>query len=272
MGTDCHIRVVGDLDPQWGRQEVERLERLWTRFAPSEVAEIGPRPRAVDPDTALLLQRAVAGFDLTSGLFNAFLVDQIEAAGYDRDFDDLSPVTPRPVTPGRPPEVTIEGNRVSSSLPLDSGGLGKGLAADLVARRLLERGAEGALVNLGGDLRCMGTPPGEVWRVGLDVPVQLPEPITVKLSGGAVCTSTPLLRRWTLVTGGQAHHLLDPRTGAPMVTDLASVSVIAPEAWLGEVLTKAVFLMRPQQAQDLLRRERAAAVLVSRDGRVHRMG
>lgn len=271
MGTDCHIRGVGHVDLEWGRREVDRLAQLWTRFAPSEVMELTAEPREVDPDTALLLRRAVEGFDLTDGLFNPFQVAQIEAAGYDRDFADMQHVRRRSAGPAERPEVSIDGNWVSSTLPLDSGGLGKGLAADLIAHRLLARGAEGVLVNLGGDVRCAGSGPGGVWKVGVELPVHTPEPLTVRLSEGAVCTSTPLLRRWTLVTGGQAHHLLDPRTGAPMRTDLAAVTVIAPQAWLGEVLTKAVFLMTTMDATALLRRADAAALLVSADGHIRQL-
>ena len=272
MGTDCHVRVVGDADPAWAQAEVLRLERLWTRFAPSEVTGIGSQPAVVDADTALLLQRAIEGYELTGGLFNPFLVEQLEAAGYDRDFDAIDRPAPRRTGPGRRPVVTIDGRKVSSTLPLDSGGLGKGLAADLVVQGLLERGAQGALVNLGGDIRCAGTAPRDRWQIGVDVPVEVPEPITVKLVGGAVCTSTPLLRRWTLVTGGHAHHLLDPRTGRPMRTDLASVTIISEQAWLGEVLSKAVFLMPQSQAVDLLAAHRCAALLVSRDGQLRRLG
>lgn len=272
MGTECHIRVVGDVDPALGRAEVERLQRLWTRFEPSEVTSLTATPTRVDPDTALLLRRAIEGYDLTQGLFNPFLVEQIEAAGYDRDFDTLGEVTARPARSGQRPQVSIDGNTVSTSLPLDSGGLGKGLAADLVAERLIEAGADGALVNLGGDLRCLGTPARDSWQVGIEVPVQLNQPLSVRLREGAVCTSTPLLRRWTLVTGGQAHHLLDPRTGAPLRTDLASVSVIAPQAWLAEVLSKAVFLLPTDRSLELLGACDAAALLVARDGQLRRLG
>lgn len=272
MGTDCHIRVVGDADPQWGQAEVARLERLWTRFAPSEVTMIGPSPGAVDPDTALLLSRAIRGYDLTGGLFNPFLVEQLEAAGYDRDFDEIAAAVSRPTRPGARPTVVVDSTTVSSTLPLDSGGLGKGLAADLVVERLLARGAAGALVNLGGDIRCAGTPPRQSWQIGVEVPVALARPLSIKLVGGAVCTSTPLLRRWSLVTGGQAHHLIDPRTGTPLRTDLASVTIIAEQAWLGEVLSKAVFLMSEPDAVALLTANRAAALLVSQDGRLRRLG
>lgn len=146
------------------------------------------------------------------------------------------------------------------------------MAADLVAQRLLARGAQGVLVNLGGDLRCTGQSPRGAWQVGIEVPVDLPRPLQVKLTSGAVCTSTPLLRRWTVVSGGQAHHLLDPRTGAPLRTELASVTVISAQAWLAEVLSKAVFLMAWLHAVDVLRRHNSAALLVSADGHVQRLG
>lgn len=70
MGTDCHIRVVGPADLEWAQSEVRRLERLWTRFQPSELLALDAQPRLVDPDTRLLVERAVAGYDMSGGAFN----------------------------------------------------------------------------------------------------------------------------------------------------------------------------------------------------------
>jgi thiamine biosynthesis lipoprotein len=268
MGADCHIRVVGEADLDWAQDEVARLEGLWTRFRPSELLALGAGPRRVDPDTRLLVERAVAGYDLTGGAFNPFLVDQILAAGYDRDFDELTPVPLGPAQPGVRAQVTIDGDVVSSSLPVDSGGIGKGLAADLVVQRLLNRGAKGVLVNLGGDVRCAGQAPADSWRIGIETPVPVARPLSVTLQDGAVCTSTPLLRRWQTADGAAAHHLLDPRTGRPAESDFASVTVIAREAWLAEVLSKAVFLLPTSRAGQLLGRHDAGAILVTLSGGV----
>ena len=164
--------------------------------------------------------------------------------------------------------MVIDGDRVGSSLPIDSGGIGKGLAADLVAERLVERGALGALVNVGGDLRCAGSPPSQRWQIHLNVPIEVEDDLSVRLDSGAVCTSTPLKRRWETTGGGVGHHLLDPRTGRPAADNYASVSVIAPRAWLAEVLSKAVFLMPAPSAQQLLRSHRAGAVVVTMSGGV----
>lgn len=268
MGTDCHIRVVGPADLEWAQSEVRRLERLWTRFQPSELLALDAQPRLVDPDTRLLVERAVAGYDMSGGAFNPFLVAQIRAAGYDRDFDELSPAAQGPAQPGIRADVTIDGDVVSSSLPIDSGGIGKGVAADLLVQRLLERGASGALVNLGGDVRCAADSPGNTWRVGIETPVAIERPLSVALQDGAVCTSTPLLRQWQTADGGSAHHLLDPRTGRPAESDFASVTVIAREAWLAEVLSKAVFLLPTARARHLLGTHDAGAILVTVSGGV----
>ena len=271
MGADCHVRIVGADDLVWAQDEVRRLEALWTRFADSELTSLNTSAREVDPDTRLLVERAVQGFDLTGGLFNPFLTDQIEAAGYDRDFDEIEMAPVRGASPGVRPTVTIDGDRVASSLPVDSGGIGKGLAADLVSTRLLQRGALGALVNLGGDLRCVGQSPGDRWNITIETPVPVAEQLAIKLTDGAVCTSTPLLRRWRREDGEQMHHLLDPRTGVPMRTSVGSVSVIARQAWLAEVLTKALLLMPADQAVPLLREHEAAALVVSADGTVEQL-
>ena len=67
----------------------------------------------------------------------------------------------------------------------------------------------------------------------------------MRLDAGAVCTSTEVRRRWRNADGTVAHHLIDPRTLRPARTAFASVTVIAPAAWLGEVLTKAILIGVP---------------------------
>ena len=81
---------------------------------------------------------------------------------------------------------------------LDAGGIGKGLAADMVSAGLMRRGALGVLVNLGGDIRCRGAGPSGDWRVGIDHPdgPDLPSVARITLRHGALCTSGVRKRRW----------------------------------------------------------------------------
>jgi FAD:protein FMN transferase len=150
----------------------------------------------------------------------------------------------------------------------DPGGIGKGLAADIVLAELLELGVDGACVNLGGDLRVAGTGPrSPAWTVAIDHPHE-PRPLAlVGLRAGAVATSTTLLRRWD-VDGRSANHVIDPATGLSTETDVALVAVIAGEAWMAEVLATACLLRGTGRVFDLLDTS-CAAIAVGLDGAQH---
>ena len=82
-----------------------------------------------------------------------------------------------------------------------------------------------------------------------------------------MATSTTLRRRWT--AGGQErHHLIDPWTGAPSTSDLTLGAVVAGEAWVAEVLAKAVLLRGSEHAFDLIAGLGADALTVDRAGTV----
>ena len=125
---------------------------------------------------------------------------------------------------------------VPAGLTLDAGGIGKGLAADLAVGRLLQAGATGAMVEIGGDLAMAGTP---IDPAGWLVNVERPDPADgllclLAISGGGVATSSTRSRRWA-IDGVEHHHQIDPQTDDSSTTDLDAVTVIAPTGWLAEV-------------------------------------
>jgi thiamine biosynthesis lipoprotein len=152
---------------------------------------------------------------------------------------------------------------------LDPGGIGKGLAADIVVGELIERGAHGAMVNLGGDVSVAGAAPTQAgWIVGVEDPRDRTRSVArVALRAGGVCTSSRLRRAWIDTSGMPVHHLVDPRTGMPVDTDVASVTVVAGAAWWAEALTKARFVGTVAGSPDHLTAG-THALLVSLDGRV----
>jgi thiamine biosynthesis lipoprotein len=276
MGTTAHVMVVGDatlLEVAWAR--IDELERRWSRFREdSEVSALNRHrgaPVLVSDDTMALLGRALEAFELTQGCFDPTVGHALAVHGYDRDFSEC--VAPRAVTATVGPAPGLAGLELDPLLPaarlpagarFDPGGIGKGLAADLVAEELLESGASGALVNLGGDLRAVGEPPAdEGWVIGVPRPAE-PERELVRfaLVEGAVATSSRLRRRWR-TAGGEAHHLVDPATGRPAITDVVAVTVVTDEAWKAEAISKAVFLSGPA---GLTRYSGAHALVVTADG------
>lgn len=305
MGTRCHVVLV-DSDPGLlavAEAEVRRLERIWTRFdARSELSRLNARSGhvgVVSGELALLVQRSCFGYSLTDGFFDPFLGAEVVAAGYDRDFDQLSPVPTGAAAPlgdvagtrsqlgsreqtvprsvGKPAQLDMRRRlvRLRRGSLIDSGGLGKGLGADMVSDLLMRRGATGVLVNLGGDLRVRGTTPPGGWRIGLDDPfdAQAPPHSTVTLHAGGLATSTPLRRRWQRSDGSVANHIIDPRTGRSLDTRTASVSAIAPSGWLAEVWAKAVLIASPERGLRLLRRSpECTCIAVDADRRIQQLG
>jgi thiamine biosynthesis lipoprotein len=155
--------------------------------------------------------------------------------------------------------------RLPHGAGFDPGGIGKGLAADLVAEELLAAGAEGAVVNLGGDLRAAGNSETGAWVIRIDEPAA-GVAATVAFEQGAVATSTPLRRTWTQGET-RRHHLIDPGRGVPFDDTAPSlVSVVAAEGWWAEVCTKAVMSLPRALLGGML--EEAAALVAYRDGSV----
>jgi len=264
MGSDAEVIVVGGraglIDE--ATDEIDRLERLWSRFRPdSEVSEINRRAGetvAVDRATSLLAQRSIAAWRITGGGFDPTVLGAMLRAGYGAPFDpDRRERTadPSDLVVGSS-DIVVDRDRSTVTIPagvgFDPGGIGKGLAADIVATLLMDRGAEGACVNIGGDLRVEGVGPvDESWTIAIDHPHRAAPLALVTLSGGAVATSTTLKRRWT-VAGEQRHHLIDPATGRPTDSDVELMTVIAGQAWLAEALATASLLRGRHRVFDLL--------------------
>lgn len=123
---------------------------------------------------------------------------------------------------------------------LDLGGVAKGYIADDLGRLLQERGVERFALNLGGNVLVRGGRPadpehghlraGAPWRVGIVNPRDPGHSrAIVQVADGSVVTSGLHERRFT--RGGVTyHHILDPQTGMPAVTDAVSATIVAPRS------------------------------------------
>jgi thiamine biosynthesis lipoprotein len=276
MGSDAHVIVQGGHERL--ADEVKRrlfdLEQRWSRFLPdSEVSRLNDHAGeaiTVSSETVLLVERAVEAWRITGGAFDPTVLGAVIRAGYDRTFEDVGATPPEPsdlMIGCTDIEVDGETVRLPPGTGFDAGGIGKGLAADIVAVEVMAAGAEGVCINLGGDLRVLGTSPDGSWTVAVEHP-SFNDPIArVGLEYGAVATSTTLKRRW-IVGGEERHHLIDPHTALPSTTDLTLATVIAGEAWLAEVMAKAVLLRGSARAFDLLDEVHTSALVVNEAGEI----
>jgi thiamine biosynthesis lipoprotein len=282
MGTEARILVAGGPDDLAARGEdlTRDLEARWTRFDPdSELMRLNRgagRPVRVSEPTFALVARAVDAWWRTAGRFDPTGLDVLVASGYDRDFASVHDLADDgDATPRRLPgcrRIVLDPLVAAVTLPhgvhLDLGGIGKGYAADRVVAALLEAGATGVCVDLGGDVRVAGVGPyAGAWSVESRVPEIAARFGSIRLSSGAVATSTTTRRRWRR-GGTTVHHLLDPATGRASRSGVATVTVVAGDAWWAEVLAKAALVAGVEAGSSLLGAEGVDGVLVRDDGSV----
>ena len=271
MGTACHIAVGGGsprmLETAMAR--VHDLERRWSRFQPaSEVSRLNRSIGAetsVSPDTIRLVDLAVAAWVATDGAFDPTTHDALIDIGYDRSFGsdgfgvDGGFHHPAPGCTGIEIDSLAGTVRFPLGVRFDPGGIGKGLAADIVTEELVEGVSDRIIVNLGGDVRVGGEP--SVIRVD-EAGVMATE---VVLQDAGLATSTTLRRRWS-TDSGAVHHVIDPSTGRSTNSGWTTASAIAGTTWWAEALTKALLVRGPEGGNG------ASWRLVDADAQIHMGG
>jgi thiamine biosynthesis lipoprotein len=282
MGSVAEVVVRGhnaDVLVAWAQQAVADLEARWSRFRDdSELNRIcrnaGSGPVPASAETVSAIAKAIQLWYVTDGCFDATVRHALEACGYDRSFEFVekhdAPTPSPPLVPGCSGiRVDHVENTVAlpSGVSLDLGGIGKGLAADLIATGLVERGAHGACVALGGDVRVSGWPPdGLAWEIPVEDPLDESRILCTRyLTDEGVITTTTRFRRWQR-GGTTLHHLIDPATGTPARRGVTAVVAQADETWWAEGVAKAALVAGIDDGLALLERLGVAALIVCDDG------
>ncbi len=244
LGTTAGIVVAGaEVDDARRAVEAElaEIDAACSRFRDdSELAAVNAargRRVGVSPLFLEAVEVALRAARLTGGRVDPTVGRALELAGYDRDFASVRGSRLRRVRAARVPgwrvvelDRAAATVRVPHGVTLDLGATAKALAADRAAARALAAcPASGVLVNLGGDIATAGEPPPGGWAVRvadshLAAPGEAGQDVTI--ASGGLSTSSTVVRRWRR-RGGQAHHIVDPRTGAPAAEYWRTVSVAA---------------------------------------------
>jgi FAD:protein FMN transferase len=269
FGSTCGVLVIGDGELGGAAEAVdtaraclESWHERFTRFdRASELSRLNADPRPaieVTPIMARFVSAAVAAAEWTGGLVDPTLLGELVRAGYASDLGAPLPLdlalalAPRrraggPSLGSRWREIWVENNTVirPPGVALDSGGIAKGLFADVLGE-LLDTHASYA-VDCAGDLRIGGS-------AGLARPVNVASPFgdsvlhVFELAGAGIATSGIGKRSWLDSHGSPAHHLLDPGTGRSAYTGVVQATAIAPTALEAELRAKAAVLSGPDGA------------------------
>lgn len=278
MGNTVDLTVIGlpqgiDL----AQRRLAELESRWSRFInSSDISRLNRadgRPTPVHADTVMLVRYLVAAQSLTDGAFDPTLAPVLNELGYfaSRTMRERQCQLSEFATAGCTLEgTTIDDRFCAVTLPsgatLDPGGLGKGLAADIVTAELMALGASGTCLSIGGDIRCAGVGPIDGhWVIDVADPADAGLAVgQIRLHDGAVATSSVHAKRWTH-EGADYHHMIDPTRRTPVTVGhdtIVQSTVIAAEAVWAEVFAT-VTLVR----QRLTTAEEFASLVVHADGR-----
>lgn len=291
----CEVRLlVGDPLPgsapaddavRRGRLFIEEFDAALSRFREgSELSRFNRDPGDVVPASPLLRTAVKAGLwaaERSGGLVDPTLVAPIVAAGYSSSRAGLEPASltaalavaparrpagPNPQADWRRIAVDDEAGTVRRppGVAFDTGGTGKGLAADMIAEGIL-RGYSRYVVDCGGDVRVGGFAARlDPFAIHARHPLDREAACVFEVSTGGIATSGIDVRIWSRDDGTYAHHLLDPSTGEPTWSGLIGVTALGRSALEAETLSKQALLSGPEAARGLL--APLGGMLIGEDG------
>ena len=172
-------------------------------------------------------------------------------------------------------KVTLTGNTVAFSDPdtiLDLGGIAKGYIADRMADYLRQEGVTSAILDLGGNLYCLGAKPGgQPFQVGIQYPYEERQTVIGSLPAENLSVVTSGVYERCFTAGGVLyHHILDTATGYPVENGLLSVTIVSARSVDGDALSTACFALGLEEGMALIEgTEGAEAIFITDDFAIH---
>jgi thiamine biosynthesis lipoprotein len=261
LGTAVKLVVVtkharaGDEALMRAAADLEGTEQALSRFRPESELGVLNREGTILAGPRLLtaLGASIRAYELSGGLLDPRVIDALEGFGYRGSLPkgDVGEVVARgPLDPTDMRAWADEKEEGRITLPpnvrLDLAGVGKALGIGWAASHLA--GHAGLLVDVGGDVVALGHDErDEPWRVAVDH-----DGLVGGFEGAAlaVATSTTRLRSWR-AGGREAHHIMDPRTGAPSESELAYATVAAPSILEADLAAKLLIIEGRRAARSI---------------------
>jgi thiamine biosynthesis lipoprotein len=250
------------------------LESKWSRFkSSSEIMQLNNAPEVphvVSSATIRLVGEMKNAYEISGGFYDPNVLGAVIDAGFAVSKDNSSDITmwsARATSEYSISDVEIDESNSTITIPigvgLDAGGIGKGLAADLIATRAMELGAMGIAVFAGGDVAVRGvSETGEGWEVGVQDPKDQTKFVdTVRLSIGGLATSGS--DGW--LSKSRQSHIIDPNTMQSAQSSVIQATVVAYAAVHAEALTKVSFLVPVEEAISRIEDAGAQALLFDRN-------
>ena len=288
MGTSYHVTVVAEgIDADNLKRQIDALlvktnQQMSTYDPDSELmmfnrAPIG-RPFELSAELAFVLSESQRINVATEGAFDVTVGPLVNRWGFgpeqERPIPDASELAELMQNVGAKwLKISEDGRQAvrQRDIFVDLSAIAKGFGVDQVAELLRSSGYENYLVEIGGELRVQGfNALGAPWRVAIERPSLAPGSIqaAINLVDQAVATSGSY-RNFRDVDGRRYSHTIDPVSGAPVVHNLVSVTVLADTCAEADALATGFSVLGPEASLDYAEQQGLAIfVLFEVDGRV----
>ncbi|MBE5971115.1 MAG: FAD:protein FMN transferase [Lachnoclostridium sp.] len=142
----------------------------------------------------------------------------------------------------------------SPNTTIDLGAIAKGYIADEMKEYLIEQGVKSAVINLGGNVLCIGSKPdGEPFKIGLKKPfAQESETFAIADITDMSVVTSGVYERYFELDGKHYHHILNPQTGYPYENDLLSVTILSDSSADGDGLSTTCFSLGLEKGMELV--------------------
>ncbi|QYX66602.1 FAD:protein FMN transferase [Shewanella putrefaciens] len=267
MASPCEILIACDqLDIaddmlDMAVTEALRIEHKYSRFIAQnclwQLNHANGHKQLIDEETWQLLAFAKQCFQLSDGLFDISAGPLMELWRFDpkAQLPEHGRILAAKALVGFD-RIEFDSRHIEmpTGMKLDFGGVAKEYAVDRVAYELAECYPDiPVLVNFGGDIACP-VPKEYPWQVGIEDPQRLDHAANVlAISQGALATSGDT-RRFFEVDGKRYGHIVDPRTGYPVVQAPRSVTVLGPNCVTAGMLAT-MAMLQGQDAEDFLQQQ-----------------
>lgn len=158
-------------------------------------------------------------------------------------------------------KLSLNGNKLSKQdarMRLDASAIAKGYACDLIAEHLEETGVKDYLIEIGGEIRMGGhNPKGEIWKVGIDKPIDDSSQVQRELQAALALTGKGLAtsgnyRNYYQHEGQKLAHTIDPRLGKPIQQNVLSATVVASQALTADAYATAFMILGLNKSVELV--------------------
>lgn len=282
MGTIAEINIPDSDDKSFANyiaiaeKKIEEVERLLSLFKPeSDICRLnstsGGDEINVSPATLEILKLCVKYAEISNGAFNPAVAPLVKLWGF---------------TGGKPPaqlpsdpeihtllkltnykNMTIATNTARlavKGMSIDLGGIAKGYAVDICYRTLVEMGVKDLMVNIGGNIRCNGSPRHSnslfgigkkpTWSIGVRHPYDRNKIVGVlHLTDGYAVATSGNYEKYVTIGNERYCHIIDPQTGKP-IKGMAGVTVIAPTAVEADAMSTALFVLGTERGIAVLKK------------------